>query len=99
MAMKLQWLPEPSSKGGWSGGHQIDYRHVHGVSYQGFDRFGAERATVTYMEHNYLPDKWHVSNVPHNACDSYEAREARSHRPTKKEAMLLAESFVEDDGE
>lgn len=97
MPMKLKWLPEPSSRGGWLGGHARGSSHNDNDEYQGFDRFGTIRATVTYVEHPYLPSKWRISNLPVVAGESYEVSQAKESRPTKIEAMLLAESFVEDE--
>ena len=48
--MKLQWLPVPSSKGGWN------YKE-----FVGFDRFGIEKAMVLHHE-GYNSSYWHLSD-------------------------------------
>lgn len=98
MALKLQWLPEPSAKGGWDSGHEFDYYYSDQACYNGFDRFGTIRASVTYQEHAYMPSKWRISNATDVSGASYEEREAGASKPTKIEAMLLAESLIEDEG-
>lgn len=46
--MKLQWLPEPSSKGGWD----------NGTEWSGRDRFGDVLATVKEVTHPWEPTVW-----------------------------------------
>lgn len=73
--MILQWLPEPSSQGGWNE-----------KRCQGFDRFGNERAEVSFREHFYQDSEWVI-----------EIRgKGELTRPSKLEAQLYAESLIEE---
>lgn len=87
MAMKLQWLPEPDSRGGFQ------KEHSEGITYCGFDRFGFIRAHVTHE--GYIWD----ANIPYLPGEKWEQHRERSTRPDAKSAMLLAESVIEDDGD
>ena len=92
MAMKLQWLPEPDARGGWSMGTGC---YDEAKVYHGFDRYGGIRASVKYEQYH----GWEVSNAPHVKDEPEDECNARMVRQNREDAMKLAESYIEDDGE
>ena len=77
--MKLQWLPEPSSRGGWT----EDAAECRSYHYNGFDQYGGLRASVRRVTHRYESTHWEVCSMDNDnyACIA----------PTKREAMQFAE--------
>ena len=65
--MKLQWLPEPSSRGGWTDD-----------AYDGFDQYGGLRASVRRVTHLYESTHWEVCSMSNDnyACIAPTKREA-----------------------
>jgi len=83
--MKLQWLPRPSTDP-YGCGWELATNDRQYLTYDGFDRFGDIRATV--MEES--TDKW-VAYI------TWKVDENPPNAECKKDAMLLAESKIEDE--
>jgi len=91
--MKLQWIPRPNSRGGFEPEQSGKMFSSSDEIYYGFDRFGDERGCVISNELG----NWTAVSVPYLPQESWEAHQKRITRASKKEAMLLVESFIEEE--
>lgn len=85
--MKLQWLPEPSPRGGWND-----------KEWTGRDRFGQERASVSFRDSRDSSGEWRgdLAPVPKAKFD-WDAMYRLLKGDDRKSVMLALEALIPDE--